>query len=94
MLAAGNAATVNAASTAMLRAAPPRRSGSAAAVNETAFKLGGALGVAVLGGLPAARDTFTDAFALATAVTALMALPVAAVVRMTLRENPHERRQR
>ncbi|OLT32557.1 hypothetical protein BJF79_08315 [Actinomadura sp. CNU-125] len=47
---AGNAATVNAASTAMLRAAPAGRSGSAAAVNETAFKLGGALGVAVLGG--------------------------------------------
>ncbi|QFG22739.1 MFS transporter [Actinomadura sp. WMMB 499] len=77
VLAAGNAATVNAASTAMLRAAPPERSGSAAAVNETAFKLGGALGVAGLGGA---------AFDLAAVVTAAAALAVAALTWRSLQE--------
>ncbi|GGU93647.1 MFS transporter [Actinomadura cremea] len=94
VLAAGNAATVNAASTAMLRAAPPGRSGSAAAVNDTAFKLGGALGVAVLGGLPAAgasTGAFTGAFVLATAGTALAALVLAAATSRLLLERREER---
>ncbi|MFC5749735.1 MFS transporter [Actinomadura rugatobispora] len=49
LLAAGNAATVTTASTAVMAAAAGDRAGSAAALNETAFKLGGSLGVAVLG---------------------------------------------
>ncbi|GAA2449555.1 hypothetical protein GCM10010191_79040 [Actinomadura vinacea] len=53
MLAAGNAATVTAASTGVMASTGPERAGSAAALNETAFKLGGSLGVAVLGGVPA-----------------------------------------
>ncbi|MEV5829303.1 MFS transporter [Spirillospora sp. NPDC052242] len=90
VLAAGNAATVNAASTAMLRAAPPGRSGPVAAVTETAFKLGGALGVAVLGGLPAG-GALTGGFALAAAVAAGTALGAAALTSLFLRD---ERRPR
>jgi DHA2 family multidrug resistance protein-like MFS transporter len=52
-LAAGVAATAG--SAAIMGAAPPERAGGAAAVQETAFELGGALGVAVLGSLMAAR---------------------------------------
>jgi DHA2 family multidrug resistance protein-like MFS transporter len=37
-----------------MAAAPPERAGGAAAVQETAFELGGALGVAVLGSIMAA----------------------------------------
>ncbi|ASO20515.1 MFS family permease [Actinoalloteichus hoggarensis] len=55
LLAAGNGAAVTAASTAMLGSAGAPQAGSIAAVNETAFKLGGSLGVAVLGGIPAER---------------------------------------
>ncbi|MEV0616361.1 MFS transporter [Nonomuraea sp. NPDC050404] len=55
VLAAGNAVAVNAAGTAMMASAPAARSGSAGGVNETAFKLGGSLGVAVLGGLAGGR---------------------------------------
>ncbi|APU15135.1 MULTISPECIES: MFS transporter [Actinoalloteichus] len=55
LLAAGNGAAVTAASTAMLGAAGTRQAGSVAAVIETAFKLGGSLGVAVLGGVLAGR---------------------------------------
>lgn len=51
-LAAGVAATAG--SAAIMGAAPPERAGGAAAVQETAFELGGALGVAVLGSLMAA----------------------------------------
>jgi DHA2 family multidrug resistance protein-like MFS transporter len=46
---AGVAATAG--SAAILAAAPPERAGGAAAVQETAFELGGALGVAVLGSI-------------------------------------------
>ncbi|GII90751.1 MFS transporter [Sinosporangium siamense] len=55
LVAAGNGATVNAASTAMMASAAPDRAGSAAAVNETAFKLGGSIGVAVLGSVVTAH---------------------------------------
>ncbi len=72
-LGAGVAATAG--SAAIMGAAPPERAGGAAAVQETAFELGGALGVAVLGSVMAAlyRD----------AVGALPGLPddVAAVAR-------------
>ncbi|MBE1532669.1 MFS transporter [Actinomadura algeriensis] len=89
VLAAGNAATVNAASTAMMRAAPPGRSGPVAAVNETAFKLGGALGVAVLGGLPAG-GSHTGGFVLAAAVTAA-ALGAAASTSLLLHDEGRPR---
>jgi DHA2 family multidrug resistance protein-like MFS transporter len=49
---AGVAATAG--SAAIMDAAPPERAGGAAAVQETAFELGGALGVAVLGSIMAA----------------------------------------
>ncbi|MEO3892618.1 MFS transporter [Nonomuraea sp. B5E05] len=49
LVAAGNGMAVNAASTAMLASGGQRQAGSAAAVNETAFKLGGSLGVAAFG---------------------------------------------
>jgi DHA2 family multidrug resistance protein-like MFS transporter len=49
---AGVAATAG--SAAIMGAAPPERAGGAAAVQETAFELGGALGVAVLGSVMAA----------------------------------------
>ena len=49
---AGVAATAG--SAAIMSAAPPERAGGAAAVQETAFELGGALGVAVLGSVMAA----------------------------------------
>jgi EmrB/QacA subfamily drug resistance transporter len=71
VVAAGNGVTANAASTAMLASAGRRQGGSIAAVNETAFKLGGSLGVALLGsvitdrlaavrhdGLPPSADDF------------------------------------
>jgi DHA2 family multidrug resistance protein-like MFS transporter len=51
-LGAGVAATAG--SAAIMSAAPPERAGGAAAVQETAFELGGALGVAVLGSVMAA----------------------------------------
>ena len=51
-LGAGVAATAG--SAAIMGAAPPERAGGAAAVQETAFELGGALGVAVLGSVMAA----------------------------------------
>jgi DHA2 family multidrug resistance protein-like MFS transporter len=51
-LGAGAAATAG--SAAIMSAAPPERAGGAAAVQETAFELGGALGVAVLGSVMAA----------------------------------------
>jgi DHA2 family multidrug resistance protein-like MFS transporter len=51
-LGAGVAATAG--SAAIMDAAPPERAGGAAAVQETAFELGGALGVAVLGSIMAA----------------------------------------
>ncbi|MEU4579046.1 MFS transporter [Nonomuraea sp. NPDC023979] len=124
VLAAGNAVTVNACATAMLGSAPAHRAGSAAAVNETAFKVGGSLGVAVLGGLAAAHLTarlpahqaasisgaldvarhlggtdgarlataatgaFTDAFAQAAAVTAILAAAVGALTALLLRDPP------
>ena len=50
---AGMAST--AASAAIMAAAPPERAGGAAAVQETAYELGGALGVAILGSLLTAR---------------------------------------
>lgn len=49
ILAGGNAMAVTSAGTAIMSSATERRAGSAAAVNETAFKLGGSLGVATLG---------------------------------------------
>ncbi len=51
-LGAGVAATAG--SAAIMDAAPPERAGGAAAVQETAFELGGALGVAVLGSIMSA----------------------------------------
>ena len=51
-LGAGVAATAG--SAAIMGSAPPERAGGAAAVQETAFELGGALGVAVLGSVMAA----------------------------------------
>ncbi|SDK05743.1 drug resistance transporter, EmrB/QacA subfamily [Nonomuraea jiangxiensis] len=122
VLAAGNAVTVNASATAMLGSAPAHRSGSAAAVNETAFKVGGSLGVAVLGGLAAAHlaarlpahqaasisgaldaarhlggadgarlattatAAFTDAFAQATTITAILAAAAGTVTILLLRD--------
>ncbi|MBJ7471005.1 MAG: MFS transporter, partial [Solirubrobacteraceae bacterium] len=48
---AGLAATAG--SAAIMAAAPPERAGGAAAVQETAFELGGGLGVAILGSVAA-----------------------------------------
>jgi DHA2 family multidrug resistance protein-like MFS transporter len=48
-LGAGAGVASTAASAAILGSVPPERAGGAAAVQETAFELGGALGVAVLG---------------------------------------------
>ncbi len=51
MIGLGGGAAATAASAASLASAPPERAGGAAAVQETAFELGGALGVALLGSL-------------------------------------------
>jgi DHA2 family multidrug resistance protein-like MFS transporter len=50
-----------------MAAAPPDRAGGASAIQETAFELGGAVGVALLGSLAAAayRDALGDAPAVA-----------------------------
>ncbi|MFE0149719.1 DHA2 family efflux MFS transporter permease subunit [Nonomuraea sp. NPDC059007] len=67
----------------VLATAPKQRAGAAAAISETAFELGGALGIAVLGTVltstyranmtypdPAARESITDAINLASTLPA------------------------
>ncbi|MFD9950335.1 MFS transporter [Nonomuraea sp. NPDC059023] len=71
VLAAGNALTVTAAGVALMGTATRHRAGSAAAVNETAFKLGGSLGVAVLGSV--ATSHLTGRLSTLSAVDALPA---------------------
>lgn len=53
VIGAGAGLAATAGSAAIMAAAPPERAGGAAAVQETAFELGGALGVAMLGTLAA-----------------------------------------
>jgi DHA2 family multidrug resistance protein-like MFS transporter len=53
VLGAGAGVASTAGSAAILGSVPPERAGGAAAVQETAFELGGALGVAVLGSIMA-----------------------------------------
>jgi DHA2 family multidrug resistance protein-like MFS transporter len=55
LVGAGAGLAATAGSAAIMASAPAERAGGAAAVQETAFELGGALGVAVLGSLLAAR---------------------------------------
>ena len=52
---AGAGLASTAASAAIMASTPPERAGGAAAVQETAYELGGALGVAILGSLTTAR---------------------------------------
>ena len=69
-LGAGAGVAATAGSAAILGSVPPERAGGAAAVQETAFELGGALGVAVLGSIMA--SAYQDALG------ALPGLPAAA----------------
>ena len=83
---AGIVATAGSAS--IMSAAPPERAGGAAAVQETAFELGGALGVAVLGSVfnAAARaGGFMDGYEAATLAGAGLLLAAAVVTAMLLR---------
>ncbi len=54
-LGAGAGIASTAASAVILSSAPPERAGGAVAVQETAYELGGALGVAILGSVMTAR---------------------------------------
>lgn len=81
---AGAGLASTAASAAIMASAPPERAGGAAAVQETAYELGGALGVALLGSLMATRyeDSFVAPAGLPVAAgdAARESLPVAASV--------------
>jgi DHA2 family multidrug resistance protein-like MFS transporter len=77
----------------VLGAAPPERAGSAAALSETAFELGGALGVALLGATSVALTSSGGAAAggaSRAALGAALALGVALAAGATLTRATHE----
>lgn len=73
----------------VLGAAPAERAGSAAAISESAFELGGVLGIALLGtrlgALPGARGASAAALGAALALAAALS-----VSRRALRANPRQ----
>ncbi len=93
-LAAGAGGAFSNATQRVLGSAPPERAGSAAAVGETAFELGGVLGVALLGTRLGSLDTGGSGASLAAAGGALaLALALFTSRRSVHRSEPVEARQ-
>ena len=63
----------------IVSAAPPERAGSAAALSETSAELGGAMGIAVIGSIIIASDSFAYGAQISAALAA--AMPSVAEVR-------------